>query len=102
MNVSVRYRLGSNIPVVGYYREGPEVDGLPTYLLTDVRNTVRLPVYSRLDVRADRAFAWGPRRLTLFAEVVNTLNRDNVGPAGPGDVEDLFPILPAVGIAVEF
>jgi len=102
VNASLRYRFGSNFPVVGYYREGPEVDDLPTYLLTDTRNDARIPVYSRLDIRADRAFAWGSRRLTLFAEVVNTLARRNLGPAGPGDVEKLFPILPAVGAAVEF
>jgi hypothetical protein len=102
VNGSLRYRIGSNFPVAGYYRQGPDVDDLPTYVLTDVRNDARLPVYARLDLRADRTFAWGPRRLTLFAEVVNVLNRRNVGPAGPGDVEKLFPILPAVGAAIEF
>lgn len=47
-------------------------------MLSSRRNEVRLPVYSRVDVRANRSFNWSGRRLTLFAEVINVLNRDNV------------------------
>ena len=42
------------------------------------RNALRLPVYGRLDLRANRTFTWSRRRLTLFAEVINVLNQDNV------------------------
>ena len=58
-----KLRVGSNFPIPGYYASR---DG--AYFVTDVRNTERLPVYSRLDLRANRAFNWSRRRLTLFAE----------------------------------
>ena len=68
--------MGSNFPAPGYLRE---VDG--RYFLGDLRdsrNELRLPSYARLDLRANRTFTWSSRRLTLFAEVVNVLNRANV------------------------
>jgi hypothetical protein len=42
------------------------------------RNALPLPVYGRLDLRANRTFAWPRRRLALFAEVINVLDEDNV------------------------
>ena len=74
-----KLRIGSNFPIPGYYAE---TNG--AYFVTDVRNTARLPVYGRLDLRANRAFNWSRRRLTLFAEVINVLNRDNVRFQPPG------------------
>ena len=59
-----KLRVGSNFPIPGYYAS---LGGV--YFVTDVRNTERLPVYSRLDLRANRTFNWSRRRLTLFAEV---------------------------------
>ena len=54
----------------------PVVDGRPLfYGLSDERNGLRLPAYSRLDVRADRAFNWSGRRLVLFVDVANIANR---------------------------
>lgn len=100
---SVKYRYGSGFPVDGYYREGPEnTDGEPTYLLSPYRNVARYPAYSRLDARLQRSFIRGERRLTLFVEALNVLNRDNFGPAGPGHAETLFPLLPSAGLVVEF
>ena len=102
-----KLRLGSNFPIPGYYAEANGV-----YVLTDVRNTERLPVYARLDLRANRAFTWSRRRLTLFAEVINVLNRSNYrfDPPGvnlatrvvPTPVEALLPIVPSVGFLIEF
>ena len=81
-SVSARYRYGSNYPVTGYIGlpsprlgQPPVVDGQPVFLgLATERNTLRLPPYSRLDVRADRAFTWSGRRLVVFVEVANVLN----------------------------
>ena len=107
-SLSARARLGSNFPLPGYY---DYADG-DIYQLGTARNTERLPRYSRVDVRADRTFTRKTRRLTLFVEVVNALNRTNVGLAGPsinvrtrvvsGLVEDLFPLLPSAGLLIEF
>ena len=71
-------------------------------MLGPYRNVARYPAYSRLDARVQRSFIRGERRLTLFVEALNVLNRDNFGPAGPGNAESLFPILPSAGLLVEF
>jgi len=102
-----KLRMGSNFPIPGYYAES---DG--AYRITDVRNTTRLPLYSRLDLRANRTFNWSRRRLTLFAEVINVLNRDNLR-FGPPRVslitgqttrpfDTMIPIVPSAGVLIEF
>lgn len=105
--VNAKLRLGSNVPVVGYFT------GDTTRLFSgETRNTVRLPWYVRLDLRANRSFAIKGRRLTLFAEVVNALGRRNLGQAD-GFIrlpsleavvytEKLVPRIPSVGFLIEF
>jgi hypothetical protein len=105
--VSARYRFGSNFPLQGYFEPSGDF-----HALTSERNVGRLPVYSRLDVRADRAFTYRRSRLTLFVEVVNVLNRENVrkdsASLNPrtgmvfGLTEKLFPFLPSAGVLIEF
>jgi hypothetical protein len=73
---------------------------------------VRVPVYSRLDVRANRTFQLGSRRLTLFVEVLNLLGRENVRMGSPGinlrtgEAFELFqtmiPRVPSAGLLIEF
>ena len=102
-----KLRIGSNFPIPGYYASREE-----GYFVADVRNTARLPVYSRLDLRANRAFNWSHRRLTLFAEIINLLNRDNVRFSPPGvnvttrtttkPFDSMLPIIPSVGVLIEF
>jgi hypothetical protein len=107
MTVSAKWRYGSNFPIQGYY----EQRGIDYFLSTE-RNRERLPLYSRFDVRVDRAFTYRRSRLTLFVEVLNLFNRTNQGPADrgynpstgrvPDLVEDLFPLLPTAGLLIEF
>jgi hypothetical protein len=102
-----KLRIGSNFPIPGYYAGR---DGM--YFVTDVRNTARLPTYSRLDLRANRTFNWSRRRLTLFAEIINVLNHGNVRFNPPGvnvatrttskPFDTMLPIVPSVGILIEF
>ena len=118
-SVSARYRYGSNYPMRGYIGEPaaaqgqqPMVDGRPLfYGLAPERNTLRLPAYSRLDIRADRAFTWSGRRLVVFVDVANVLNQTNLRNAGysvdrAGRVfettESLMPIVPSGGLVIEF
>ena len=118
-SVSARYRYGSNYPVVGYIGNppgplglNPVVDGRPLFFgLSGERKTLRLPAYSRLDVRADRAFTWSGRRIVLFVDVANVLNHTNVRNANyfvdrAGRVfettESLMPIVPSGGLVIEF
>jgi hypothetical protein len=82
------------------------------FFVSSSRNTLRLPTYSRVDVRANRTFNWSRKRLTLFAEVINLLNRENVRFNPPGIngatgrasnlYESLIPIVPSAGILIEF
>jgi hypothetical protein len=107
VSVSGKLRAGSNVPAPGYYAER---DG--GFFVSDVRNRERLPVYSRIDLRGNRTYAWGRRRLTIFAEVMNILNRDNVRFNPPGintrtgrvsnPFERMIPIVPSLGMLIEF
>jgi hypothetical protein len=114
--VSAKFRYGSNYPMRGYVGTPPAgvptVEGRPAfYTLSNARNTLRLPGYSRLDVRADRAFHWAATRLLVFVEVANVANRSNLrstpyGVDRAGRVfeatESLMPIVPSAGFVVEF
>jgi hypothetical protein len=107
-NLSLRYRFGSSRPVAGWYEPTP--DG--GYRLSEERNLLRLPVYSRLDLRANRTFSLGRTRLTAYAEVTNLTGHDNYRytgvdvflPSGRVDFERevLFPLLPAAGLTIEW
>ena len=107
LSASAKYRMGSNFPIPGYYARQ---DG--AYFLAEDRNALRLPAYGRLDLRANRAFVWGQRRLTLFAEVINVLNQENVrfNPPRVSSTtrqvtrlfDSLVPVVPSAGLLIEF
>jgi hypothetical protein len=106
-SLSGKLRAGTNVPAPGYYASVND-----QFVVSATRNEVRLPTYSRIDLRANRTFNWPHKRLTLFAEVMNVLNRENVrfNPPGvntrTGQVSRLFetliPIVPSAGILIEF
>jgi hypothetical protein len=106
-SVSAKLRAGSNVPAPGYYTQRGS-----DYFVSSSRNEVRMPTYSRVDVRANRTFNWSRKRLTLFGEVMNVLDRDNVrfNPPGintttgraSGLFESMIPIVPSAGILIEF
>ncbi len=96
LNLSAQWRYGSGLPMVGFFREeGGQV------ALGSERNRVRLPAYSRLDLRINKAFYFKRSKLTLSGEALNALARDNFRQDGRGR-EKLLPLLPSVGIAFEF
>ncbi len=106
-NLSAKYRFGSNTPVAGYFEEAAT-----GHRVSEHRNLVRVPAYSRLDVRANRTFNIRKARLTLYAEIMNVLNHSNYRYTGTSilipsgqvffDRETTFPFLPAAGITVEW
>jgi len=105
-SLSGKIRIGSNFPLPGYLEERDD-----QLFVTERRNTLRLPRYARVDVRANHTFSYTKRRLTLFAEVVNLLGHTNYGPTdgfvrpsgeASGFVEKLFPFLPSAGFLFEF
>jgi outer membrane cobalamin receptor len=102
-----KLRIGSNTPAIGYWeqRNGGE-------FVAAARNTLRLPTYARLDLRANRTFNWEKKRLTLFVEVMNVFDRANQRYEQPGvNIRTLqafgifnstIPRIPSAGILIEF
>ena len=85
------------------------------YFLAEQRNQERLPDYARFDVRLAKSIPKDRYRITLFVEVLNLTDRENVRYAGhefgsvnpkTGQLRNLpsqqFPILPTAGIMFEF
>jgi TonB dependent receptor-like, beta-barrel len=106
LQLSARLRIGSNFPVPGYL----DSDG-GLWQFGPSRNALRLPLYSRLDLRVDRTFLIGSRRVTLFGELINALDHANLGSRHgvvppPSNttavVEPLYPRLPSVGVRVDW
>jgi hypothetical protein len=103
-----RFATGMPIPVYAQKRDG-------NYFVAQQRNQERLSDYARFDVRLAKSFPKDRYRITLFVEVLNLLNRDNLRYAGyefgsvnpkTGRIKNLtsqqFPILPTAGIIFEF
>ena len=107
LSVGARFRSGSNFPATGYWESRGD-----DYYVSDRRNELRVPVYSRLDVRANRTFTWSQKRLTLFVEALNIYGRSNLRMSSPGvDIrtgqafglfDSLFPFVPSAGVLLEF
>jgi hypothetical protein len=107
LSFSARFRAGSNFPTTGYWTEK---DG--AYFVGTDRNTLRVPAYGRLDLRANRTFTWSWTRLSLFVEGINILGQQNVRYAVPSinrrtfGATDLYermvPRIPSVGVLLEF
>lgn len=107
VSFSAKARIGSNVPAPGYYEANGDV-----LTLSSRRNALRLPSYARIDLRANRTFNWSRSRMTLFVEVINLFNRDNVRFVPPRVnasthqvsriFEQMVPILPSAGILIEF
>jgi hypothetical protein len=107
-NLSAKARFGSGFPYPGYF----EARGDYYYLSTE-RNQERLPYYGRVDFRVNKAFfaSWG--KISLYLELLNAANRENIRFDQITSVnpttrrifyskDTLFPILPTAGFAVEF
>jgi Outer membrane receptor for ferrienterochelin and colicins len=108
-NLSGAWRYGSGTPWVGFLqREGASIN------LGSERNQLRVPDYSRVDLRANKAFLFKKWKLTLSGEVLNVLYHKNefdiesnlirfraTGRFITG-LRESFRILPSVGVAIEF
>ena len=76
-------------------------------------NSLRLPAYHRMDLRATRTFQVGGGTLSAFLDIFNLYNRENLrsyayaidlpgGGVTPRPGETLLPILPSFGLTWEF
>jgi hypothetical protein len=107
VNLSARLSVGSGFPIPGYFaRNGAG------YLLAAERNRVRLPTYSRADIRVNKSWTHDKWKLTLYGEVVNLFNRTNyIVDSYNGynsntrqafiTLDTMFPILPSAGVMFE-
>ena len=92
-------------PVIG--TNGTRADGrfIPVY---GALNSERFPNYHRLDLRVDRAFNTAMGKLTLFIDVINVYNNNNI--AGYTYNPDhsrrtpvtQLPFFPSIGVEMEF
>jgi len=108
-DISSQWRYGTGLPVPGFIN----YDGKNTSL-SEVRNGSRLPAYSRLDVRANKAFLFKKAKLTLSAEVLNLTGRKNVFSIATDPIriysagrfssqlESSIGVVPSISIAVSF
>ncbi len=117
-SVALKLRTSSNFPVRGYIQELPATAARPVpgdqparYGLAETRNGARLPVYSRVDLRANRTWTLERSRLTLYVELMNIFGRTNwrtgnggIRPDGEiaGLLDPLVPFVPSAGILWEF
>jgi hypothetical protein len=108
LNLGGRWVYGSGFPVRGYFAGAP-----PSFVLAEQRNRLRLPAYHRTDVRVAKTIVRDGWHLTIFGEVINLFNQDNVRQDDPGGFnpqtgtvrlrfETLLPVIPSAGVAVEF
>jgi hypothetical protein len=106
-SLAVKFRYGSNTPAPGYWEERGGA-----FFVSSSRNEVRIPAYSRLDIRGSRTFNWQTKRMTLFVELLNALGHDNMRFNIPsvngrtrqafGIFEEMIPRIPSAGILLEF
>lgn len=73
LSLGVKALYGSGFPIPGFYRRSGN-----QYFLSDSRNAVRLGSYQRVDFRLNKDFAFNRWKLSLYAEVLNVLDRSNV------------------------
>jgi hypothetical protein len=107
LGVAAKMRGGSGTPLIGYF----EQRGSNVFVSAN-RNALELPRYARIDLRANRVFDLKQRRITLFAEILNVLNRTNLRQSGAsvnrttglvtGIYDSMAPIVPSLGLLVEF
>jgi outer membrane receptor protein involved in Fe transport len=108
-NLSGGWRYGSGLPWVGFLRkEGSNI------FLGSQRNRVRVPAYSRVDLRASKVFLIKKWKLTVSGEVLNLLHHQNEFNVQSNPIRfratgrfitglrESFRILPSVGVAIEF
>jgi hypothetical protein len=106
-NLSGQWRYGSGPPVPGFFKQVGQI-----FFLSNERNAVRVPYYSRVDMRVSKVFLFSKLKLTVNGEVLNLLNRDNVRYEGFdgfalngrvfGQLNRELPILPSAGVVIEF
>jgi hypothetical protein len=110
INVSTRFNYGSGAPVPGYFQV-TDFAVLDSQTIVAHRNTSRLPAYERWDLRLNKSFVHPRWKMTVYGELLNTLNHRNLRYLGiVGDYRTVgfanlassLSRVPAVGVSIEF
>ncbi|MCU1295537.1 MAG: TonB-dependent receptor, partial [Bryobacterales bacterium] len=109
INLSARWTYGSGFPVPGYLRSIGSI-AQEDFQLVEQRNTEGIGSYQRLDVRLNKTWSRERRKTTLYTEVTNLTDKTNyrfgsldgynrMNGVAYVTVDQMFPILPSVGVA---
>ena len=90
------WKLGSGLPLIGF--QPAMLNGQPSFTN---RNQLRLPVYSRFDLRLDKSFKLRGFKFTYTAEFLNLFGRRNLRQVRNG-VEPVLPLVPSGGMRIEW
>ena len=106
--VGARFRLVSgnpNTPVVGSQYDATGGFYIP---INGATNSERFPTFHQLDLRVDKAWIWKLASLTLYLDVQNVYNAQNVefwnysfDFTQRTEIASL-PIIPSIGTKIEF
>jgi hypothetical protein len=107
-SVNVNWRYHSGNPYTRVWYEGTTKHEGP-------RNGARLPPYHSLDLRVAKVWQWRSMEIQAYLQILNLYNRSNVheysftaepdsmgGTRYVRNEENLFPILPTLGVNVRF
>jgi len=112
--LSGKFNYESNFPVVGFFQGDPAAsDQKANFTLTSQRNQLRVPTFTRLDTRLNKAYYRKRTKITLDVEIDNMLDHKNWRYFGLQQYDfstgkatmrrgNMLPILPSAGVTVEF
>ncbi|SPE34864.1 TonB-dependent receptor [Candidatus Sulfopaludibacter sp. SbA3] len=108
VNLSLRVTYGSGFPIPGFFARLPS----GYYVLAPELNQLRIPAYQRTDLRINKSWMHDKWKFTLYGEIINLTRHSNyffqnanynfqTGQASP-NLSNGFPLLPSVGVMVEW
>jgi len=109
VNLSLHTSYGSGFPMPAYFARA----SYGVLILGPSRDQVRLPAYQRTDLRINKSWIHAKWKFTLYGEIINLTNHgnyffesfnsyDRLTGQISATIPKTFPILPTVGIAVEW
>jgi hypothetical protein len=112
--LSGKFNYESNFPVVGFFQGNPAAnDQTANFTLSNQRNQLRVPTFTRLDTRLNKAYYRKRSKITLDLEIDNILDHKNWRYFGLQQYDfstgkatmrrgNMLPILPSAGFTFEF
>ena len=102
------YRYATGLPYTPYDLSTRRQVGNTWYCDEGLKNSERLPDYQRLDIRVDRRFVFSSWNLSVYLEIWNLTNHENVTRYEYSEdflekkPVKIFSLMPMLGVAMEF